>query len=187
MPKQVQLRRGTTVQHATFTGAVGEVTVDTTKKVPVVHDGTTAGGTPCAKESALTAVESRLNGFAVVNRASDGAIAQYALVKMGSDASHVAPAATVDSPYGVALDAAAGAGVAVRVALLSGGCEAPLKMISNAAISAGALLEASATAGKVQTLTGSVGTHHVIGRALSAAGAADVVMDVMPMYFLRVV
>lgn len=46
MPKQVRLRRGTTAQHSTFTGADGEVTFDTTKKVLVVHDGVTAGGKP---------------------------------------------------------------------------------------------------------------------------------------------
>ncbi len=46
MPKQVRLRRGTTVQHATFTGADGEVTYDSTKKAMVVHDGVTAGGKP---------------------------------------------------------------------------------------------------------------------------------------------
>ena len=46
MPKQVRLRRGTTAQHATFTGADGEVTCDTTKKVLVVHDGVTPGGKP---------------------------------------------------------------------------------------------------------------------------------------------
>jgi hypothetical protein len=46
MPKQVRLRRGTTAQHATFTGADGEVTFDTTKKVLVLHDGVTAGGRP---------------------------------------------------------------------------------------------------------------------------------------------
>src|SRR5262245_44791172 len=46
MAKQVRLRRGTTAQHATFTGADGEVTFDTTKKVLVVHDGVTAGGKP---------------------------------------------------------------------------------------------------------------------------------------------
>jgi len=44
MPKQVRLRRGTTAQHTSFTGADGEVTYDTTKKVLVVHDGVTAGG-----------------------------------------------------------------------------------------------------------------------------------------------
>jgi hypothetical protein len=44
MPAQVQFRRGTTVQHNTFTGAVGEVTLDTTKQTLIVHDGSTAGG-----------------------------------------------------------------------------------------------------------------------------------------------
>ena len=44
MSKQVKLRRGTTAQHASFTGALGEVTVDTDKDVSVVHDGATAGG-----------------------------------------------------------------------------------------------------------------------------------------------
>lgn len=45
MPKRVQLRRGTTAQHATFTGAVGEVTYDTDLKTLRLHDGVTAGGT----------------------------------------------------------------------------------------------------------------------------------------------
>ena len=44
MTKQVQLRRGTTAEHLVFTGAIGEVTVDTTLNVAVVHDGSTAGG-----------------------------------------------------------------------------------------------------------------------------------------------
>jgi len=46
MPKQVRLRRGTTSQHSAFTGADGEVTVDTDKRCLVVHDGVTAGGKP---------------------------------------------------------------------------------------------------------------------------------------------
>ena len=46
MAKQLQLRQGTTTEHNTFTGAVGEVTVDTTKKALVLHDGVTAGGKP---------------------------------------------------------------------------------------------------------------------------------------------
>lgn len=46
MSKQVRFRRGTTVQHSTFTGALGEVTVDTDLDTLVVHDGVTAGGFP---------------------------------------------------------------------------------------------------------------------------------------------
>ena len=48
MAKRLQLRRGTTAQNNAFTGAVGEVTVDTDKDVLVVHDGVTAGGFPVA-------------------------------------------------------------------------------------------------------------------------------------------
>ena len=46
MTKQVQLRRGTAAEHAVFTGAVGELTIDTTNDVAVVHDGVTQGGLP---------------------------------------------------------------------------------------------------------------------------------------------
>lgn len=51
MAIQIQLRQGTTTEHNTFTGAVGEVTVDTTKDVPVVHDGVTVGGHPVAAKA----------------------------------------------------------------------------------------------------------------------------------------
>ena len=44
MAKVLQLRRGTTAQNNAFTGAEGEVTVDTTKKTLRLHDGATAGG-----------------------------------------------------------------------------------------------------------------------------------------------
>ncbi len=54
MAKQLQLRKGTTTEHNTFTGAVGEVTVDTTKKTLVVHDGLTVGGTPLATSADLS-------------------------------------------------------------------------------------------------------------------------------------
>lgn len=44
MATQVQFRRGTTVQHSTFTGVLGEVTLDTDKDTLIIHDGSTAGG-----------------------------------------------------------------------------------------------------------------------------------------------
>lgn len=50
MAKQVQLRRGTTAELSSVTGAIGEVIVDTTKDTLTVHDGYTAGGTPLLKE-----------------------------------------------------------------------------------------------------------------------------------------
>ena len=53
MSTAVQLRRGTTAEHATFTGAEGEITVDTSKDTVVVHDASTAGGHPLLKEAAV--------------------------------------------------------------------------------------------------------------------------------------
>ena len=50
MAKLLKLRRGSTTSHASFTGAEGEVTIDTTKDTAVVHDGAQAGGRPLARE-----------------------------------------------------------------------------------------------------------------------------------------
>ena len=50
----IQFRRGTTTQHSSFTGLLGEVTVDTDKKTLVVHDGSTTGGYPLAREGAAS-------------------------------------------------------------------------------------------------------------------------------------
>lgn len=44
MAKVLQLRRGTTAEHSAFTGANGELTVNTTLKLLVLHDGSTVGG-----------------------------------------------------------------------------------------------------------------------------------------------
>jgi hypothetical protein len=52
MPTQLQFRRGTTAQTASFIGAPGEITVDTSKNVVVVHDGSTSGGWPGISTSA---------------------------------------------------------------------------------------------------------------------------------------
>jgi hypothetical protein len=66
----LQLRRGTTVQHSSFTGALGEVTVDTTKDTIVVHDGSTAGGFALAKESDIS-------GFITLSDISGGTGLDY--------------------------------------------------------------------------------------------------------------
>lgn len=49
MSKQIQFRRGTASEHTTFTGAIGEITMDTTAKTLRLHDGGTPGGIPLAK------------------------------------------------------------------------------------------------------------------------------------------
>ena len=77
MPDQLQLRGGTTTEHNSFTGAVREVTVDTTKKTLVVHDGSQAGGTPLMKESggnAASTVQIGVGGANKLTINSDGHI-----------------------------------------------------------------------------------------------------------------
>lgn len=54
MSTQMQLRRGTTAENLLFTGAQGEVVVDTDKHAVVVHDGVTAGGYPMATSPQVT-------------------------------------------------------------------------------------------------------------------------------------
>ena len=62
MPKLLKLRRGTTSQHSSFTGAEGEVTVDTDKETLVVHDGSTAGGHALAAEDMANVSSSAIAG-----------------------------------------------------------------------------------------------------------------------------
>jgi len=50
MAKIIKRRRGSTTDHASFTGAEGELTIDLTKDTVIVHDASTAGGFPLARE-----------------------------------------------------------------------------------------------------------------------------------------
>jgi len=71
MTTAVQHRRGTTAEHATFTGLEGEVTIDTTKDTAVIHDGVLAGGYPLAKESLANVNPSTLGAITGSATASD--------------------------------------------------------------------------------------------------------------------
>jgi len=76
MATQVQLRRGNNTQTLAFTGAVAEITVDTDKETVVVHDGSTAGGFPLARESAANSASSYANSaFIAANTAQAAATA----------------------------------------------------------------------------------------------------------------
>ena len=74
MAKRVQRRRGTTAEHSSFTGAVGEISVDTTKDTIAVHDGSQAGGFPLARED-MNNVTNRI-GIQQLNL-SDGSNGQF--------------------------------------------------------------------------------------------------------------
>jgi hypothetical protein len=49
----IQLRRGTSAEHSSFTGLVGEITVNTSNSSIHVHDGSTAGGTELATKASV--------------------------------------------------------------------------------------------------------------------------------------
>ena len=79
MAKLLKLRRGTTSQHGSFTGAEGEVTVDTDKETLVVHDGSTAGGHPVAAEDMANASSASIAGRLATDSIATSKIAAGAL------------------------------------------------------------------------------------------------------------
>jgi len=66
MSVQVKLRRGTANQHSSFTGAIGEVTVDMTHDTLRIHDGVKVGGHRLAKYSELSEANTISNGMEIV-------------------------------------------------------------------------------------------------------------------------
>ena len=69
---QVQFRRGTTAQTNAFTGAVGEVTVNTSNWTLVVQDGTTAGGNPVVGTTATQTLTNKTIQAATFTGAASG-------------------------------------------------------------------------------------------------------------------
>jgi hypothetical protein len=71
MSTQVQYRRGTNAQNAAFTGALAEITVDTTNGTLRVHDGINAGGSNIATVSYVTAQISALSANSISSGTSN--------------------------------------------------------------------------------------------------------------------
>ncbi|MDR2933892.1 MAG: hypothetical protein LBU68_01245 [Rickettsiales bacterium] len=61
MTKSLLLRRGTSIEHALFTGLKGELTFDTEKNTAVAHDGKIMGGFPLAREDLSNVSDERLS------------------------------------------------------------------------------------------------------------------------------
>jgi len=74
MPTVLQLRRGTTAQHSSFTGAEGEVTVNTSKDTLVVHDGSTQGGFEIALADLSNTTVTIYVDFSVTDAGGDGSL-----------------------------------------------------------------------------------------------------------------
>lgn len=77
----IQLRRGTSAEHSSFTGLVGEITVNTSNSTIHVHDGSTAGGTELATKASVD----NLSSDTLIDADAD----TYVKVEVTSDADTV--------------------------------------------------------------------------------------------------
>lgn len=67
MSRQIQIRRGSAAEHENFTGAPGEITMDTDAKTLRVHDGQTVGGIALARLD-------QINGIATMSMGPDAVV-----------------------------------------------------------------------------------------------------------------
>ena len=103
MPTQVQFRRGTTSQNNAFTGAAGEISVDTEVKTIRIHDGSTQGGITLARAdltntSAITGSSTTTLTNKTVNLTSNtlsGTVAQFNTALSDGDFATLAGAETL--------------------------------------------------------------------------------------------
>ena len=120
MATQVQFRRGTSTENNSFTGALGEVTVDTTNDTLRVHDGSTAGGFQSAK---LTGTQDiTLNNQADLRFGdSDGShyVALQAPGTVSSNVTFTLPAADGSSGQAMVTDASGNLSFAAAGATIS--------------------------------------------------------------------
>jgi hypothetical protein len=130
MSTQVQFRRGTTTQNNAFTGAQGELSVDTDLKTLRLHDGTTAGGG--------SSMLNNISAQTALNKTfSTGSVWQGNAVGLGyggtgSALTAAAGAVAYSTASGLALTAAGTSGQI----LVSGGTGAPT-FVAASSISAG--------------------------------------------------
>ncbi len=104
--RQIQIRRGTAAEHAEFTGAPGEITVDTTTNTIRVHDGATAGGFALAHQSELDAadyvIETYRAGEKWYRKYKSGWVEQGGVTSVGALESNVAQVKKVTLPVEMA-------------------------------------------------------------------------------------
>jgi len=70
MPTTVQFRRGTTAQNDAFTGAAGEISIDSTLNTLRVHDNSTAGGQALVGETATQTLTNKTLTSPTINSAT---------------------------------------------------------------------------------------------------------------------
>lgn len=175
MATQVQFRRGTTTQNNAFTGANGELSVDTDIKTIRLHDGVTGGG--AATMLNTTTAQTALNKTFSTGSIWNGSPVALAYGGTGASLSAIAGAVAYSGNSGLALTAAGTSGQV----LVSGGTGAPVWVnattiqvgTSNNAITAQNIAGGSAGQLVIQSDTGvsSFITAGATGTFLKSAGA----------------
>jgi hypothetical protein len=120
MATQVQLRRGTTTQNNAFTGANGELSVDTDVKTIRLHDGVTGGGASIMMNT--TTAQTALNKTFSTGSVWTGNAVGLAYGGTGSSLTGVAGAIAYSGASGLGLSAAGTSGQV----LISGGTGSPV-------------------------------------------------------------
>ena len=120
MSTQVQFRRGTTTQNNAFTGANGEISVDTDVKTIRLHDGVTGGGAAIMLNT--TTAQTALNKTFSTGSVWTGNAVALAYGGTGSSLSAVSGAVAYSGASGLGLSAAGTSGQV----LVSGGTNSPV-------------------------------------------------------------
>ena len=94
MSSQVQYRRGTNAQNIVFTGALAEITVDTTNGTLRVHDAITAGGSNIATVAYVTSQISALSANSITSGTSN-----FSIIASGGNIRGNVGGATVTNIY----------------------------------------------------------------------------------------
>ena len=94
MSSQVQYRRGTNAQNIAFTGALAEITVDTTNGTLRVHDAITAGGSNIATVAYVTSQISALSANSITSGTSN-----FSIIASGGNIRGNVGGATVTNIY----------------------------------------------------------------------------------------
>jgi hypothetical protein len=102
MPYQIQLRRGTTAQNTAFTGAIGELTVDTQLNIVRVQDGSTAGGWPLVGTSSTQTLTNKTLSAPVITGGLtvDSITASNTLSLSNTTATHTISSQTISTTSG---------------------------------------------------------------------------------------